>query len=117
MRDVIGAATAGQTYFRASMDACVSYMVTNHIPKLVQTRVRTWYNYTWDSQGMLGKNEVQKNLKWIAMTSGSCWLRFGSFSDESELLEQMPLVMRTAIAVDINLATFQKIDLFKVGLI
>uniref|UniRef100_A0A3B4CWE9 Cyclic nucleotide-binding domain-containing protein n=1 Tax=Pygocentrus nattereri TaxID=42514 RepID=A0A3B4CWE9_PYGNA len=86
MRDVIGAATAGQTYFRASMDGCVAYMVTNHIPKLVQHRVRTWYNYTWDSQGML---------------------------DESELLEQMPLVMRTAIAVDINLATFQKIDLFK----
>ncbi|XP_066538387.1 cyclic nucleotide-gated channel beta-3-like [Hoplias malabaricus] len=86
MRDVIGAATAGQTYFRASMDSCVGYMVTNRIPKLVQHRVRTWYNYTWASQGML---------------------------DESELLEQMPLVMRTAIAVDINLATFQKIDLFK----
>ncbi|XP_039540901.1 cyclic nucleotide-gated cation channel beta-3 isoform X1 [Pimephales promelas] len=86
MRDVIGAATAGQTYFRASMDSCVAYMVSNRIPRLVQTRVRTWYNYTWDSQGML---------------------------DESELLEQMPLVMRTAIAVDINLATFQKIDLFK----
>ncbi len=63
------------------------------------------------------KIKYKKNLKWIAMTSGSCWLRFGSFSDESELLEQMPLVMRTAIAVDINLATFQKIDLFKVGLI
>ncbi|KAL6488674.1 hypothetical protein MHYP_G00024150 [Metynnis hypsauchen] len=86
MRDVIGAATAGQTYFRASMDGCVAYMVTNRIPKPVQHRVRTWYNYTWDSQGML---------------------------DESELLEQMPLVMRTAIAVDINLTTFQKIDLFK----
>lgn len=28
----------------------------------------------------------------------------------------MPLVMKTAIAVDINLATFQKIDLFKVPL-
>lgn len=56
MRDVIGAATAGQTYFRASMDSCVAYMVTNRIPKLVQHRVRTWYNYTWDSQGMLGKN-------------------------------------------------------------
>uniref|UniRef100_A0A8C2KCL9 Cyclic nucleotide gated channel subunit beta 3, tandem duplicate 2 n=1 Tax=Cyprinus carpio TaxID=7962 RepID=A0A8C2KCL9_CYPCA len=86
MRDVIGAATASQTYFRASMDACVEYMVSNHIPRLVQTRVRTWYNYTWDSQGML---------------------------DVSELLEQMPLVMRTAIAVDINLATFQKSDLLK----
>ncbi|CAM4723452.1 unnamed protein product [Leuciscus chuanchicus] len=68
------------------MDSCVAYMVSNRIPRLVQTRVRTWYNYTWDSQGML---------------------------DESELLEQMPLVMRIAIAVDINLTTFQKIDLFK----
>ena len=29
----------------------------------------------------------------------------------------MPLVMRTAIAVDINLTTFQKIDLFKVPLL
>uniref|UniRef100_A0A8C9RKE9 Cyclic nucleotide gated channel subunit beta 3 n=1 Tax=Scleropages formosus TaxID=113540 RepID=A0A8C9RKE9_SCLFO len=86
MRDVIGAATAGQTYFRTSMDSTVAYMNTYKIPKLVQNRVRTWYNYTWDSQGML---------------------------DESELLEQMPLVMRTAIAVDINLSTFQKIDLFK----
>uniref|UniRef100_A0A4W6BZH4 Cyclic nucleotide gated channel subunit beta 3, tandem duplicate 2 n=1 Tax=Lates calcarifer TaxID=8187 RepID=A0A4W6BZH4_LATCA len=86
MRDVIGAATAGQTYFRSSMDSTVAYMVTNRIPSLVQNRVRTWYTYTWDAQGML---------------------------DESELLDKMPLVMKTAIAVDINLATFQKIDLFK----
>uniref|UniRef100_A0A672G5S6 Cyclic nucleotide-binding domain-containing protein n=1 Tax=Salarias fasciatus TaxID=181472 RepID=A0A672G5S6_SALFA len=86
MRDVIGAATAGQTYFRSSMDGTVAYMVTNRIPGLVQNRIRTWYTYTWDAQGML---------------------------DESELLDKMPLVMRTAIAVDINLVTFQKIDLFK----
>uniref|UniRef100_A0AAQ4Q793 Cyclic nucleotide-binding domain-containing protein n=1 Tax=Gasterosteus aculeatus aculeatus TaxID=481459 RepID=A0AAQ4Q793_GASAC len=86
MRDVIGAATAAQTYFRSSMDGTVDYMVNNHIPSLVQNRVRTWYTYTWDAQGML---------------------------DESELLDKMPLVMRTAIAVDINLSTFQKIDLFK----
>ncbi|XP_063062344.1 cyclic nucleotide-gated cation channel beta-3-like [Engraulis encrasicolus] len=86
MRDVIGAATAGQTYFRNSMDNCVAYMVANRIPKLVQHRVRTWYNYTWDAQGML---------------------------DEGELLDRMPTVMKTAIAVDINMATFQKIDLFK----
>ncbi|KAM9337571.1 cyclic nucleotide-gated channel beta-3-like [Symphorus nematophorus] len=86
MRDVIGAATAGQTYFRASMDGCVAYMNTYTIPKQVQNRVRTWYNYTWAAQGML---------------------------DESELLDKMPLVMKTAIAVDINLATFQKIALFQ----
>uniref|UniRef100_A0A8C2ZHD3 Cyclic nucleotide gated channel subunit beta 3, tandem duplicate 1 n=1 Tax=Cyclopterus lumpus TaxID=8103 RepID=A0A8C2ZHD3_CYCLU len=86
MRDVIGAATAGKTYFRASMDGCVDYMNTYGIPKSVQNRVRTWYNYTWAAQGML---------------------------DESELLDKMPLVMRTAIAVDINLTTFQKIALFQ----
>ncbi|XP_058481776.1 cyclic nucleotide-gated cation channel beta-3-like [Solea solea] len=86
MRDVIGAATAGKTYFRASMDGCVVYMNRYTIPKLCQNRVRTWYNYTWAAQGML---------------------------DESELLDKMPLVMRTAIAVDINLATFQKIALFQ----
>ncbi|XP_037549920.1 cyclic nucleotide-gated cation channel beta-3 [Nematolebias whitei] len=86
MRDVIGAATAAQTYFRASMDECVAYMNTYTIPKMVQNRVRTWYNYTWASQGML---------------------------DESELLDKMPLVMRIAIAVDINLTTFQKIALFQ----
>uniref|UniRef100_UPI001ED7DCAD cyclic nucleotide-gated cation channel beta-3-like n=1 Tax=Scatophagus argus TaxID=75038 RepID=UPI001ED7DCAD len=86
MRDVIGAATAGQAYFRASMDGCVAYMNTYTIPKYVQNRIRTWYNYTWASQGML---------------------------DESELLDKMPLVMKTAIAVDINLTTFQKIALFQ----
>lgn len=36
--------------------------------------------------------------------------------DESELLDKMPLVMKTAIAVDINLSTFQKIALFQVTL-
>lgn len=55
MRDVIGAATAGQTYFRSSMDGCVDYMNTYKIPKQVQNRVRTWYNYTWSAQGMLGE--------------------------------------------------------------
>ncbi len=57
MRDVIGAATAGQTYFRASMDGCVAYMNTYTIPKQVQNRVRMWYNYTWAAQGMLGGSQ------------------------------------------------------------
>lgn len=55
MRDVIGAATAGQTYFRSSMDGTMAYMVTNHIPSEVQNRVRTWFTYTWDAQGMLSQ--------------------------------------------------------------
>ncbi|XP_010285305.1 PREDICTED: cyclic nucleotide-gated cation channel beta-1, partial [Phaethon lepturus] len=86
MRDVIGAATAGQNHYRSSMDNTVSYMNTYSIPKVVQNRVRTWYEYTWDSQGML---------------------------DESELLEQMPTKMQLAIAIDVNFAIVNKVDLFK----
>ncbi|NXY60478.1 CNGB3 protein, partial [Callaeas wilsoni] len=86
MRDVIGAATAGQNYFRSCVDNTVSYMNTYSIPRLVQNRVRTWYEYTWDSQGML---------------------------DESELLEQMPTKMQLAVAVDVNFAIVNKVDLFK----
>ncbi|KAG2458381.1 CNGB3 protein, partial [Polypterus senegalus] len=86
MRDVIGAATAGHTYFRTSMDNTVAYMNTYRIPRHVQNRVRTWYNYTWASQGML---------------------------DESELLEDMPVKMRMAIAIDVNFAILNKVDLFK----
>ncbi|XP_032776237.1 cyclic nucleotide-gated cation channel beta-3 [Strigops habroptila] len=86
MRDVIGAATAGQNYYRSCMDNTVSYMNTYSIPKLVQNRVRTWYEYTWASQGML---------------------------DESELLEQMPSKMQLAIAIDVSFAIVNKVDLFK----
>ncbi|XP_070798251.1 cyclic nucleotide-gated channel beta-3 [Pituophis catenifer annectens] len=86
MRDIIGAATAGQNYYRACMDDTVAYMNTYTIPWLVQNRVRTWYEYTWDSQGML---------------------------DESELLEQMPGKMQLDIATDVNFAIVRKVDLFK----
>ncbi|XP_069587678.1 cyclic nucleotide-gated channel beta-3 isoform X2 [Ranitomeya imitator] len=86
MRDVIGAATAGQSYYRASVDTTVSYMNTNKIPRQIQNRVRSWYEYTWDSQGML---------------------------DESELLEQMPVKMQLAIAMDVNLAIVNNVELFK----
>uniref|UniRef100_A0A4W3IGE4 Cyclic nucleotide gated channel subunit beta 3 n=1 Tax=Callorhinchus milii TaxID=7868 RepID=A0A4W3IGE4_CALMI len=88
MRDVIGAATSAQNYFRSSMDNTVHYMNINSIPKIVHNRVRTWYEYTWKSQGIL---------------------------DESELLEQLPSEMRLAIAMDVSFATVSKIDLFKVG--
>lgn len=57
MRDVVGAATAGQTYYRTCMDNTIKYMSSYRIPKDVQNRVKTWYNYTWQSQGMLGKED------------------------------------------------------------
>lgn len=56
MQDVIGAATANQNNFRICMDHTIAYMNTYSIPKIVQNRVRTWYEYTWASQRMLGKH-------------------------------------------------------------
>lgn len=55
MRDVVGAATAGENYYRACMDSTVKYMNSYSIPHEVQNRIKTWYDYTWKSQGMLGK--------------------------------------------------------------
>lgn len=58
MRDVVGAATAAQTSYRTCMDNTIKYMSSYRIPKDVQNRVKTWYNYTWQSQGMLGKLDL-----------------------------------------------------------
>ncbi|KAJ8247363.1 hypothetical protein GJAV_G00245540 [Gymnothorax javanicus] len=86
MRDVVGAATAGQTYYRACMDNTVKYMTSYRIPRDVQNRVKTWYDYTWQSQGML---------------------------DEQELLIQLPDKMRLDIAVDVNYSIVSKVPLFQ----
>ncbi|KAM9182753.1 cyclic nucleotide-gated channel beta-1 [Mergus octosetaceus] len=86
MRDVVGAATAGQTYYRSCMDSTIKYMNFYKIPKTVQNRVKTWYEYTWQSQGML---------------------------DESELLVQLPDKMRLDIAIDVNYNIVSKVALFQ----
>uniref|UniRef100_A0A3Q3ME79 Cyclic nucleotide gated channel subunit beta 1b n=1 Tax=Mastacembelus armatus TaxID=205130 RepID=A0A3Q3ME79_9TELE len=86
MRDVVGAATAGQTYYRTCVDNTIKYMSSYRIPKDVQNRVKTWYNYTWQSQGML---------------------------DEQELLIQLPDKMRLDIAVDVNYSIVSKVPLFQ----
>ncbi|KAI4798791.1 hypothetical protein KUCAC02_020477, partial [Chaenocephalus aceratus] len=86
MRDVVGAATAGENYYRATMDSTMKYMNSYNIPAPVQNRIRTWYDYTWKSQGML---------------------------DEQELLVQLPVKMRLDIAVDVNYAIISKVALFQ----
>ncbi|XP_071779248.1 uncharacterized protein cngb1a [Centroberyx gerrardi] len=86
MRDVVGAATAGENYYRACMDSTIKYMTSYHIPREVQNRIKTWYDYTWKSQGML---------------------------DEQELLIQLPTKMRMDIAVDVNYSIVSKVALFQ----
>ncbi|KAF6323185.1 cyclic nucleotide gated channel subunit beta 3 [Rhinolophus ferrumequinum] len=86
MRDVIGAATANQNNFRVCMDHTIAYMNTYSVPKNLQIRVRTWYQYTWDSQRML---------------------------DECNRLEALPPAMQLALAVDMTFSIISKVDLFK----
>uniref|UniRef100_A0A671PW44 Cyclic nucleotide gated channel subunit beta 1b n=1 Tax=Sinocyclocheilus anshuiensis TaxID=1608454 RepID=A0A671PW44_9TELE len=86
MRDVVGAATAAQTNYRACVDNTVKYMASYRIPKDVKNRVKTWYSYTWQSQGML---------------------------DEQELLDQLPDKMRLDIAVDVSYNIISKVPLFQ----
>uniref|UniRef100_A0A8C0X2L3 Cyclic nucleotide-binding domain-containing protein n=1 Tax=Castor canadensis TaxID=51338 RepID=A0A8C0X2L3_CASCN len=86
MRDVIGAATANQNNFQVCMDRTIAYMNNYCIPLSVQNRVRTWFEYTWDSQRML---------------------------DESDLLENLPTTMQLYLAIDMNFKIISKVDLFK----
>ncbi|XP_041417192.1 cyclic nucleotide-gated cation channel beta-3 isoform X3 [Xenopus laevis] len=86
MRDVVGAATAGQTYYRSCMDSTIKYMNCYKIPRPVQNRVKMWYEYTWQSQGML---------------------------DESELMVQLPDKMRLDLAIDVNYSIVSKVVLFQ----
>lgn len=41
---------------------------------------------------------------------------YNALTDESELLEEMPTRMQLAIAVDVNLAIVNNVELFKVSL-
>ncbi|XP_060908933.1 cyclic nucleotide-gated cation channel beta-3 [Labrus mixtus] len=86
MRDVVGAATARENYYRACMDSTIKYMNSYNIPREVQNRIKTWYDYTWKIQGML---------------------------DEQELLVQLPTKMRLDMAVDVNYAIVSKVALFQ----
>ncbi|XP_041446199.1 cyclic nucleotide-gated cation channel beta-3 isoform X3 [Xenopus laevis] len=86
MRDVVGAATAGQTYYRSCMDSTIKYMNCYKIPRPVQNRVKMWYEYTWQSQGML---------------------------DESELMVQLPDKMRLDLAIDVNYSIVSNVVLFQ----
>ncbi|KAM4865409.1 cyclic nucleotide-gated channel beta-3 [Thomomys bottae] len=86
MRDIIGASTASQNTFRVCMDHTIAYMNKYSISQSVQSHVRTWFEYTWDSQRML---------------------------DESGFLETLPTTMQLSIAIDMNFSLLSQVDLFK----
>uniref|UniRef100_M4AJG1 Cyclic nucleotide gated channel subunit beta 1a n=1 Tax=Xiphophorus maculatus TaxID=8083 RepID=M4AJG1_XIPMA len=93
MRDVVGAATAGENYYRACMDSTVKYMNSYSIPREVQNRIKTWYDYTWKSQGMLVMDVQYLDM----MENRNVW------KDS----------MRMDIAVDVNYTIVSKVALFQ----
>lgn len=110
MRDVVGAATAAQTYYRTCVDNTIKYMSSYRIPRDVQNRVKTWYNYTWQSQGMLGKEEAGC----VSVESEMLSHASVHHPDEQELLTQLPDKMRLDIAIDVNYSIVSKVPLFQV---
>uniref|UniRef100_A0A9J8A6C2 Cyclic nucleotide gated channel subunit beta 1a n=1 Tax=Cyprinus carpio carpio TaxID=630221 RepID=A0A9J8A6C2_CYPCA len=84
MRDVFGAATAGEAYYRHCVDSTVKYMSSYRIPREVQNHVKIWYDYTWKLQGMLGKQNYT-----------------------------LPDKMRLDIAADVNYSIVSKFALFQ----
>ncbi|XP_035665458.1 cyclic nucleotide-gated cation channel beta-3-like [Branchiostoma floridae] len=86
IRDAIGTANKAKAEFRRRMDSVVSYMTRFNIPKPVQDRVRQWYTYTWSKARML---------------------------DEMELLNQLPVKMRTDLAIQVHMGTLSKVKLFQ----
>ncbi|ETE65196.1 Cyclic nucleotide-gated cation channel beta-1, partial [Ophiophagus hannah] len=121
MRDVVGAATAGQSYYRSSMDNTVKYMALYRIPRSVQNRIKTWYEYTWHSQGMLGWGVRGWGSSWIPTWPNSLPLPHEArrravlslTADESELLTQLPEKMKLDIAIDVNYSIVSKVPLFQ----
>ncbi|XP_078677009.1 cyclic nucleotide-gated channel beta-3-like isoform X1 [Branchiostoma floridae x Branchiostoma belcheri] len=86
IRDAIGTANKAKAEFRRRMDSVVTYMTRFNIPKPVQDRVRQWYTYTWSKARML---------------------------DEMELLNQLPVKMRTDLAIQVHMGTLSKVKLFQ----
>lgn len=58
------------------MDSTIKYMNFYRIPRTVQNRVKTWYEYTWHSQGMLGELQPPRG----AALAPHCVLCCGRFA-------------------------------------
>lgn len=60
------------------MDSTIKYMNFYKIPKAVQNRVKTWYEYTWHSQGMLGEIQLLQGLHLMCFTAVALQSRYAT---------------------------------------